>query len=253
MNTEISTAERSPSTTESQPDSTPEVAVIAEQVGKYLDGPSGRLTILEGVSLRVLKGESAAILGVSGSGKSTLLGLLAGLEPASEGRIVIDGQDLALLNDDEHADLRADRVGFVFQNFQLLANLTARENVMLPLDVRGFDRKMALGLVSDALARVGLEQRESHYPSQLSGGEQQRVAIARAYVGQPKVLFADEPTGNLDDQTGKRIEDLLFELNSESDTTLVIVTHNTDFASRCDRCFRLIGGKLCEQPTVTTT
>lgn len=220
--------------------------IFAENVGKNLTGPSGQIQILKNINFRVEAGQSAAILGVSGSGKSTLLGLLAGLEPPSEGRIVIDGQDLAELSDDDHANLRAERIGFVFQNFQLLANLTARENVMLPLDVRGFIRAQASELVDGALDRVGLANRARHYPSQLSGGEQQRVAIARACVGKPKVLFADEPTGNLDETTGKLIEDLLFELNRELNTTLVIVTHNRDFATRCDRCFALSDGFIDE-------
>lgn len=221
-------------------------SVVADNVSKILSGPSGSLVVLNGINLRVLQGQSAAILGVSGSGKSTLLGLLAGLEPPSEGQIIIDGQNLSELSDDDHADLRATRVGFIFQNFQLLPNLTAWENVMLPLDVRGVERGSATQRVATALDRVGLKDRISHYPSQLSGGEQQRVAIARACVGRPRVLFADEPTGNLDQETGKHIEDLLFELNAELDTTLIIVTHNRDFAARCERCFALTGGELQE-------
>ncbi len=233
-------------TSASCPDEHLAESVVAQNVSKVLSGPSGDLEILNGINLRVLQGQSAAILGVSGSGKSTLLGLLAGLEPPTAGQITIDGQHLSELTDDQHADLRASRVGFIFQNFQLLANLTAWENVMLPLDVRGVDSGEASERVSLSLDRVGLTERVSHYPSQLSGGEQQRVAIARACVGKPRVLFADEPTGNLDQATGRQIEDLLFELNAELNTTLIIVTHNPDFAARCQRCFALTGGVLAE-------
>ena len=204
----------------------------------------GELIILDGLELRVKPGQSIAILGASGSGKSTLLGLLAGLDSASDGEIQLDGQALEQLDEDERAALRSRSVGFVFQNFQLLPALTALENVMLPLELNGVGE--ARSEAQRLLERVGLEQRMEHRPLQLSGGEQQRVAIARAFASRPKVLFADEPTGNLDRQTGERIIELLFDLNREQRTTLILVTHDPHLAERCQRRLELADGRLRE-------
>lgn len=216
--------------------------VQARQLRKQVEGPDGALVILEAVDLDVEAGESVAILGASGSGKSTLLGLLAGLDSASGGSVLLDGHDLGPLDEDGRAALRAGRVGFVFQSFQLLPTLSALENVLLPLELAGIGeaRKRAHSL----LQRVGLETRANHHPSQLSGGEQQRVAMARAFATDPRLLFADEPTGNLDEHTGKRVADLLFELNRERGTTLVLVTHNLELAARCTRRLHLEDGRL---------
>jgi putative ABC transport system ATP-binding protein len=204
----------------------------------------GELTILHDLSLTLNKGDSLAIVGRSGSGKSTLLGLLAGLDLPSSGAIALAGHDLGSLDEDQRARVRAEHVGFVFQSFQLLDSLNALENVMLPLELEGHAdaRELARAL----LERVGLGQRLTHYPRQLSGGEQQRVAIARAFVAEPDVLFADEPTGNLDSHTGERISDLLFELNRERGATLVLVTHDERLAHRCQRLIRLEGGHLVD-------
>ena len=204
----------------------------------------GELTILDGLELAVKPGQSIAILGASGSGKSTLLGLLAGLDSASGGEIQLDGHLLERLDEDERAALRSRSVGFVFQNFQLLPALTALENVMLPLELNGVSE--ARSEAQRLLERVGLEQRMEHRPLQLSGGEQQRVAIARAFASHPKVLFADEPTGNLDRQTGERIIELLFDLNREQRTTLILVTHDPHLAERCQRRLELADGRLRE-------
>ena len=193
-------------------------------------------------------GERLAIVGNSGSGKSTLLGLLAGLDLPSSGKVRIDGQDLSDLDEDGRAAVRGRSMGFVFQSFQLLPALTALENVMLPLQLAGRERARELALA--ALERVGLEQRLTHYPRHLSGGEQQRVALARAFAPRPAILFADEPTGNLDAATGSRIIDLLFELNAESGTTLVLVTHDAALATRCQRRLLLENGRLQEQVEV---
>jgi putative ABC transport system ATP-binding protein len=216
--------------------------VRATSLTKQVDTGDLHLTILDDVSFDVAPGEAVAILGVSGSGKSTLLGLLAGLDTPSSGRVSIDGTDLFALDEDGRAALRARLVGFVFQSFQLLPALTALENVMLPLELAGFpaagDKARAM------LERVGLGERSRHYPKQLSGGEQQRVAIARAFVRQPKLLFADEPTGNLDSATGAQIIDLMFELNCERQATLVLVTHDEAISRRCGRQLRLAAGKL---------
>ncbi len=217
--------------------------VQADRVTKQVASPRGDLVILEDVSLTVAQGESLAIVGVSGSGKSTLLGLLAGLDVPSRGGVRLLGVDLEAVNHDERAAVRAGRVGFVFQNFQLLASLTALENVLLPLEL------LATGNEADAravLGRVGLEDRLDHYPSQLSGGEQQRVAIARAFAGNPQILFADEPTGNLDNKTGRQIIDLLFELNRENGTTLIMVTHDPELGARCQRHVQLEAGRLVD-------
>ena len=220
------------------------VAVKIEALGlsKHVTSSEGALTILSDVSCRVLSGESLAILGASGSGKSTLLGLLAGLDVPSEGQVLIDGQDLGELNEDGRAALRGRNMGFVFQSFQLLPSLTALENVLLPLELAG--QENARDKAQAALSRVGLDARTYHYPKQLSGGEQQRVAIARAFATQPSILFADEPTGNLDAATGQRIIDLLFGLNDEAGTTLVLVTHDPNLASRCERRLLLEAGRV---------
>lgn len=216
--------------------------VSAEGVGKQVATAAGNLTILEGVSFDIRAGESVAVVGVSGSGKSTLLGLLAGLDLPSAGRIHLAGECLNDLDEDGRARLRGAQVGFVFQSFQLLPSLTALENVMLPLELAGV--ASAERQASQLLERVGLQTRLGHYPKQLSGGEQQRVAIARAFAMSPAVLFADEPTGNLDALTGSRVNDLLFELNAEQGTTLILVTHDEKLAGRCARRIRLDGGRV---------
>jgi putative ABC transport system ATP-binding protein len=214
----------------------------ASDVSKSVEGPEGRLDILSGVDLKVAEGESFAIVGASGSGKTTLLGLLAGLDVPSAGSIRLDGHPLEQLDEEARADLRRRLVGFVFQSFHLLPALTAEENVMLPLELEGLDD--ARPRAREALASVGLEARRRHYPAQLSGGEQQRVAIARALVHGPRLLFADEPTGNLDQRTGRHISDLLFALNRERGTTLVLVTHDAGLAARCARSVELLEGRL---------
>ncbi|WP_397573333.1 ABC transporter ATP-binding protein [Silanimonas sp.] len=213
-----------------------------EGLGKQVALPSGPLTILADVGFSIAAGEAFAIVGASGSGKSTLLSLLAGLDVASTGRVRLGGADLGALDEDGRAALRAEKVGFVFQNFQLLPALTALENVMLPLELRG-DRD-AEAPARKVLEQVGLAERMTHYPRQLSGGEQQRVAIARAFVTRPALLFADEPTGNLDTTTGQQVIELLFRLNAEAGTTLVLVTHDERLAARCSRQLRLAGGRV---------
>jgi len=217
-------------------------ALRAEGLGKRVPLPSGQLTILDGVGFTIAKGEAVAIVGASGSGKSTLLSLLAGLDVPSAGSVTLDGAPLSALDEDGRAKVRGEKVGFVFQSFQLLPSLTALENVMLPLELRGDDD--AEGPARAILAQVGLAERLGHYPRQLSGGEQQRVALARAFVTRPAVLFADEPTGNLDTTTGQAIVDLLFELNRVAGTTLVLVTHDERLAARCGRVLRLDSGRL---------
>lgn len=216
--------------------------LVAQNLSKVVPSAEGDLTILHALSLNLAKGDSLAIVGASGSGKSTLLGLLAGLDRPSAGQVILAGQDLAPLDEDQRARVRAEHVGFVFQSFQLLDSLNALENVMLPLELDG--RRDARDHARTLLERVGLGQRLTHTPRQLSGGEQQRVAIARAFAAQPAVLFADEPTGNLDSHTGERISDLLFELNKERGTTLVLVTHDERLARRCRRKIRLEAGHL---------
>lgn len=216
--------------------------IAARKLSKRVDTAAGYLDILDEIDLDIVTGETVAIAGVSGSGKSTLLGLLAGLDLPSSGYIDLCGVRLNDLDEDGRARIRGESVGFVFQSFQLINSLTALENVMLPLELRGDGdaRQQALTL----LERVGLGHRPQHYPRQLSGGEQQRVAIARAFATGPAVLFADEPTGNLDAVTGGRVIDLLFELNSELDTTLILVTHDEHLASRCGRLIRLENGRI---------
>ena len=216
--------------------------LIAEKLGKRVPTDEGPLDILHDVSFAVKPGEAMAIIGASGSGKSTLLGLLAGLDTPNVGRVVLDGNDLTSMNEDQRALIRRQRIGFVFQSFQLLPALNALENVMLPLELAG-DRA-AQPRAAELLTRVGLGARLGHYPRTLSGGEQQRVAIARAFVTTPKVLFADEPTGNLDTATGASIIDLLFGLNREQGTTLVLVTHDAVLGERCNRWLELSGGRL---------
>ena len=216
--------------------------IKVSQLLKTVPTADGDLTILRGVDLEISAGASAAIVGASGSGKSTLLGLLAGMDVASAGQVWLDGVNLSALDEDARARLRAAKVGFVFQNFQLLPALTAKENVMLPLELAGIDE--AGSIAECFLAEVGLQDRLAHYPTTLSGGEQQRVAIARAFAREPAVLFADEPTGNLDTRTGERIIDLLFELNARARTTLVLVTHDERLAERCDRRFSMTAGEL---------
>jgi putative ABC transport system ATP-binding protein len=216
--------------------------IAARDLGKRVSTQEGMLDILSGVTLEIKAGESVAVIGVSGSGKSTLLGLLAGLDAPTSGAVWLAGADLGALDEDGRARLRAGRVGFVFQNFQLLPGLTALENVMLPLELAG--DAQAGSNARSLLQRVGLGGRLSHYPRALSGGEQQRVALARAFAGGPAILFADEPTGNLDAATGARIIDLLFELNREHRTTLVLVTHDEALAGRCGRRLYLDAGRL---------
>ncbi len=216
--------------------------VQAEGLTKQVQTSRGMLTILEDVSLVVHAREAIAIVGASGSGKTTLLGLLAGLDTPSSGKVFLVGQDIGALGEDGRAKVRRQQVGFVFQSFQLLPALTALENVMLPLELAGGPH--ARDAARRLIERVGLADRAHHYPRQLSGGEQQRVALARAFAGPPKLLFADEPTGNLDSATGQEIIDLMFELNREQGTTLVLVTHDLAVASRCGRRLSLAAGKL---------
>lgn len=214
----------------------------AENITKEVTSPEGPLTIVQEVSLEIAAGESVAIVGPSGAGKSTLLALLAGLDTPTSGRVLLAGEDLTALDEDGRARLRAERVGFVFQAFHLVPALTALENVMLPLELAG--RRDAQRLAAQTLERVGLGARTGHYPRQLSGGEQQRVALARAFVTRPAVLFADEPTGNLDAATGTRVCDLLFELNRDMQTTVVLVTHDRTLATRCGRALHMDAGRL---------
>jgi len=218
--------------------------VDLRDVGKVVPTPEGNLAILRAVTLSIKPAETIAITGASGSGKSTLLGLMAGLDLPTEGRIQLFGKDITQLNEDGRARLRAGRVGFVFQSFQLIPHLDALENVMLPLELEGEpdSRSRAQAL----LARVGLGDRLQHFPSQLSGGEQQRVAIARAFSSRPQILFADEPTGNLDALRAKSIADLLFELNTQHHTTLILVTHDMRLASRCQKVIELEQGRVIQ-------
>ncbi|HAS48194.1 ABC transporter ATP-binding protein [Gammaproteobacteria bacterium] len=213
-----------------------------ENLTKSVDTSEGLLTILDSVSLNIDEGQAVAIVGASGSGKSTLLGLMAGLDKATSGDVVLDGNSLNAMDEEQRAILRGKLVGFVFQSFQLLPSLTALENVMLPIELKG--DSAASEKAKNLLARVGLEERGHHYPNQLSGGEQQRVAIARAFATEARILFADEPTGNLDTATGAKIVELLFDLNREFSTTLVLVTHDERLAQKCDRIVRLVAGEV---------
>jgi len=213
----------------------------AENLCKQVSSPEGSLTIVDDVSLGIAAGESVAVTGPSGAGKSTLLALLAGLDVPTSGRVLLAGQDLTRLDEDGRARLRAQRVGFVFQSFHLIPALTALENVMLPLELAGLGD--ARRIAAETMTGVGLGERTGHYPRQLSGGEQQRVAIARAFVTRPAVLFADEPTGNLDTATGARVGELLFDLNAHAHTTLVLVTHDRELAARCGRVVRMEAGR----------
>jgi putative ABC transport system ATP-binding protein len=232
------------------PESTEKIfALKAENLSKIVPSPEGMLTILDQVSLQVSLGERIAIIGASGAGKSTLLGLLAGLDLPSSGKVWLGENELTALDEDGRAALRANEVGFVFQSFHLIPSLTALENVMLPLELASHDQPTEAAM--KALQNVGLGERSGHYPRQLSGGEKQRVAIARAYVIQPTVLFADEPTGNLDHQTGETVIDILFRMNREYGTTLVLVSHDLELAERCDRIIRMEAGHiLAPQPGI---
>lgn len=217
--------------------------LTARGVSKTVDAPEGRLTIVQNIDLQIEAGESVAIVGASGAGKSTLLGLLAGLDLPCQGDISIGGNTLNELDEDGRAALRANHVGFIFQNFQLLPHLTALENVLLPVELADGNAPDK-SLAENALEKVGLAERRHHYPNQLSGGEQQRAAIARAFINRPSLLFADEPTGNLDEHTGEQVATLLFNLNRDFGTTLILVTHNRELAERCDRTLVMSAGTL---------
>ncbi|HCB44377.1 MAG: ABC transporter [Pseudomonadales bacterium] len=225
-----------------------DAVVIARHLNKVVTTSEAPLQILSDVNLSIQRGSSVAIVGASGSGKSTLLSLLAGLDLPSSGEVLLAGQSLTALDEDQRAALRGLEVGFVFQSFQLLDSLNAVENVMLPLELAG--RRDARQHATELLERVGLKARISHYPQQLSGGEQQRVAIARAFASEPAILFADEPTGNLDAATGQKITDLLFDLNREHGTTLILVTHDERLAARCERALHMQAGQLQAEQTV---
>lgn len=225
-----------------------DAVVIARHLNKVVTTSEAPLQILSDVNLSIQRGSSVAIVGASGSGKSTLLSLLAGLDLPSSGEVLLAGQSLTALDEDQRAALRGLEVGFVFQSFQLLASLNAVENVMLPLELAG--RRDARQHATELLERVGLKARLSHYPQQLSGGEQQRVAIARAFASEPAILFADEPTGNLDAATGQKITDLLFDLNREHGTTLILVTHDERLAARCERALHMQAGQLQAEQAV---
>lgn len=218
------------------------IVLRTHNLSKQVSSPEGRLTILDDVTIQIAAGESVALVGPSGAGKTTLLALLAGLDRPTTGRVWLCGEDLTSLNEDGRAQVRGRHVGFVFQSFHLVPSLTALENVMLPLELAG--ESGAAARAKEALVSVGLERRTTHYPKQLSGGEKQRVAIARAFVATPSILFADEPTGNLDTASGDRIADLLFSLNERSNTTLVLVTHDRELAKRCDRIIELEAGRM---------
>ena len=228
----------------STPDASRVAALRVEALGKQVALPSGMLTILDAIGFTIRRGDTVAIVGASGSGKSTLLALMAGLDTPTSGQVLVDGDAMSALDEDGRARVRGKKIGFVFQNFQLLPSLTAWENVMLPLELRG--DADAASPAKAILEQVGLGARLEHYPRQLSGGEQQRVALARAFVTRPSLLFADEPTGNLDTRTGQAIIDLLFDLNAAAGTTLVLVTHDEHLAVRCGRTLRLDSGRLVE-------
>jgi putative ABC transport system ATP-binding protein len=216
-----------------------------QNVSKTYQSGSRKLTVLDQVTFSIQAGETIAIVGPSGSGKTTLLGLCAGLDSSSTGSVVLNGESLEKLNEDQRAAVRSRDVGFIFQNFQLLPTLTALENVMVPLELK--KRKDAKEKAMELLEKVGLKDRATHYPTQLSGGEQQRVSIARAFANAPKILFADEPTGNLDTETGTMIENLIFDLNKEQGTTLVLVTHDLELAAKTQRIVHIKGGKIQEE------
>ena len=226
----------------SQPDAT--FALQAEQINKTVPTSDGPLTILDDISFSILAGESISIVGASGSGKSTLLGILAGLDTPTSGSIKLMGKPFSDLNEDERARRRGKTLGFVFQSFQLIPHLTALENAMLPLELRGIESGLARTEAITWLTKVGLLERLHHFPRTLSGGEQQRVALARAFIGKPAMLFADEPTGSLDEQTGAKIIELLFALNQHTGSTLILVTHDVSLAKRCGRQLHLQGGRL---------
>ena len=219
-----------------------------KQVSKTYQSGSRKLTVLDEVNFDIQAGDTIAIVGPSGSGKTTLLGLCAGLDSASTGSVSLNGQSMENLSEDQRADIRSKFVGFIFQNFQLLPTLTALENVMVPLELK--KRKDAKQKALELLTKVGLGNRATHYPTQLSGGEQQRVSIARAFANEPKILFADEPTGNLDTETGEMIEKLIFDLNKEQGTTLVLVTHDLELAKKTNRIIHIKGGKIQEDTYV---
>ncbi|XOV77389.1 MAG: ABC transporter ATP-binding protein [Aestuariibacter sp.] len=218
--------------------------ISAKQITKVVSTSEGPLQILQPISFDVKPGETIAVVGASGSGKSTLLGLLAGLDEVTEGEIYLDGAPLHAMDEEQRARIRGEKVGFIFQSFMLVQSLTALENVMLPAEIAGLDNPRELA--EELLVKVGLEHRAGHYPNQLSGGEQQRAAIARAFITQPKILFADEPTGNLDAANGDKVEKLLFELNESAHTTLVLVTHDTELADKCERQLIMHAGELTE-------
>ena len=222
-----------------------QVVLQAENLTKIYRSAEKDLVVLDSISFTVHQGESISIIGPSGSGKTTLLGLCAGLDTPSGGNISLMGFKLNVMSEDDRAYIRNQFVGFVFQNFQLLSTLTALENVMVPLELRG--ERNVMPKAKELLQRVGLTDRMHHYPSQLSGGEQQRVAMARAFIADPKILFADEPTGNLDEENADHIRDLLFGMNKEQNTTLVLVTHNLELAQRTQRILKMRGGKLAEE------
>ncbi|MCT8343262.1 ABC transporter ATP-binding protein [Photorhabdus kleinii] len=218
-----------------------------QHLSKHVGQGEHKITILQGVELVVESAQTIALVGESGSGKSTLLGIIAGLDDGSDGEVRLLGHNLSQMNEEQRAQLRAESVGFVFQSFMLIPTLNALENVQLPALLRGESENSSRKQAAELLEQLGLGKRLKHMPAQLSGGEQQRVALARAFSSQPKILFADEPTGNLDRQTGDRIADLLFSLNRDYATTLILVTHDSQLAARCQRCLRLVDGKLREE------
>ncbi|MFD0706472.1 putative ABC transporter ATP-binding protein YbbA [Photorhabdus akhurstii] len=218
-----------------------------QHLSKHVGQGENKITILQGVELVVESAQTIALVGESGSGKSTLLGIIAGLDDGSDGEVRLLGHNLSQMNEEQRAQLRAENVGFVFQSFMLIPTLNALENVQLPALLRGESEQSSRKQAVELLEQLGLGKRLKHMPAQLSGGEQQRVALARAFSSQPKILFADEPTGNLDRQTGDRIADLLFSLNRDYATTLILVTHDSQLAARCQRCLRLVDGKLREE------
>ena len=224
----------------------------ANDIFKVYKGINRDLTVLDSINFSIEKGETVAIVGPSGSGKTTLLGLCAGLDVPTSGTINLAGEEMSAMTENEKAALRNKRIGFIFQNFQLLPTLTALENVMIPLELQG-KAKGAIDKAKGLLNRVGLEGRFNHYPSQLSGGEQQRVSLARAFSNDPEILFADEPTGNLDEETGSIVEQLLFDLNKEKNTTLIIVTHDMELANMTNRIIRLKGGKIVSDTRINET